>query len=110
MSGMRFRSMGVRVVAAAVGAGAVLVTACGNSTNAEHVTRTHATFAEQPAGVPDYILPLASNQYFSAANLFQFQYLMYRPLYWFGTGRAGGAEPEPQPCRSARCTRRTGSR
>ena len=24
--------------------------------------------------------------YFTVANVKQFQYLMYRPLYWFGTG------------------------
>ncbi len=83
---MRQRGVRFRMITAAIGAGTVLVTACGNSSSTEHVTRTYATFAEQPTGIPDYILPLASNQYFTAANLFQFQYLMYRPLYWFGTG------------------------
>ncbi len=82
---MHVRNRRARGIAAALGVGAVLVTACGNSTDAAHVTRTYAVFAEQPTGIPDYILPLASNQYFTAANLFQFQYLMYRPLYWFGT-------------------------
>jgi len=33
---------------------------------------------------PNWIFPFASLQYFSVANLTQFQYLMYRPLYWFG--------------------------
>jgi peptide/nickel transport system substrate-binding protein len=66
--------------------GAVLLTACGSpSSAAVHVTKTSATFAEQPTVIPNYILPLASSQYFSAANIFQFQYLMYRPLYSFGT-------------------------
>jgi peptide/nickel transport system substrate-binding protein len=64
----------------------VLLAACGNpSSAAVHVTKTSATFAEQPTVIPNYILPLASSQYFSAANVFQFQYLMYRPLYSFGT-------------------------
>jgi peptide/nickel transport system substrate-binding protein len=64
----------------------VLLAACANPSGAVvHVTKTSATFAEQPTVIPNYILPLASSQYFSAANVFQFQYLMYRPLYSFGT-------------------------
>jgi len=66
--------------------GAVLLAACANTSSAVvHVTKTSATFAEQPTVIPNYILPLASSQYFSAANVFQFQYLMYRPLYSFGS-------------------------
>ena len=49
------------------------------------MTKTSATFAEQPGAIPNYIFPLASSQFYSAANVFQFQYLMYRPLYSFGT-------------------------
>jgi peptide/nickel transport system substrate-binding protein len=76
----------VAIVAAALGVGAVVLAACGNSSIAvPHVSRTSATFAEQPTVIPNYILPLASSQYFSAANVFQFQYLMYRPLYSFGS-------------------------
>ncbi len=41
-------------------------------------------WAEAPAATPNYIFPFASLAYFSVANLTQFQYLMYRPLYWFG--------------------------
>ena len=35
--------------------------------------------------IPNYIFPLTPGQYYSAANVFQFQYLLYRPLYSFGT-------------------------
>ena len=45
-----------------------------------------ATFAELPADTPNYIFPFTSSAYISVSNLNLFQYLLYRPLYWFGTG------------------------
>ena len=60
------------------------VAACSSSTS-QSTPRTTVTFAEGPLAAPDYIFPLASLKHFSVANLMQFQYLMYRPLYWFGT-------------------------
>jgi peptide/nickel transport system substrate-binding protein len=45
-----------------------------------------ATYALPPNTVPNYIFPFASSQYFSVVNSQYFQYLMYRPLYWFGNG------------------------
>jgi peptide/nickel transport system substrate-binding protein len=45
-----------------------------------------AVFAEQPSATPNYIFPYTSSTYISDLNLFDFQYLMYRPLYWFGVG------------------------
>src|SRR5689334_3783015 len=45
-----------------------------------------ATFALRPSTTPNYIFPFASSTYFSVVNLATFQYLMYRPLYWFGIG------------------------
>jgi peptide/nickel transport system substrate-binding protein len=60
----------------------VLGSACGSSGPA--VTKTSATWAELATASPNYIFPLASLKYFSVANLTQFQYLMFRPLYWFG--------------------------
>jgi peptide/nickel transport system substrate-binding protein len=44
-----------------------------------------ATWAEAPGARPDYIFPFVNLAYFTVANVKQFQYLMYRPLYWFGT-------------------------
>jgi peptide/nickel transport system substrate-binding protein len=82
---MAFSSRRVTTLVVAVTLGAAVLAACGNSASTVvHVTKTSATFAEQPTVIPNYILPLASSQYFSAANVFQFQYLMYRPLYSFG--------------------------
>jgi len=43
------------------------------------------TFAEQPGAAPNYIFPLLSGAYFDSVNQEQFQYLMYLPLYWFGS-------------------------
>ena len=45
-----------------------------------------ATWAEAPGARPDFIFPFMNLAYFTVANIKQFQYLMYRPLYWFGTG------------------------
>ena len=74
-------------------------TACGDtSTQVIKVTKTSATFAEQPGAIPNYIFPLASSQFYSAANVFQFQYLMYRPLYSFGTNGQVQAQQCPEPC------------
>jgi len=77
-------------------AGALVLAACGSSssttttsspsatTTPSHITGGTAYWAEPPQVTPNWIFPFASLQYFSVANLTQFQYLMYRPLYWFG--------------------------
>jgi peptide/nickel transport system substrate-binding protein len=59
----------------------------GSTTTAVPKTIQHggtAYFALAPQVTPNWIFPFASLQFFSVANLTQFQYLMYRPLYWFG--------------------------
>lgn len=43
-----------------------------------------ATFAIPAGQVPNYILPLMPLADFSTTNISMFQYLMFRPLYWFG--------------------------
>ncbi len=77
--------------------GALVLAACGSGSTTT-TTRAGATsttppviqkggtayFAMAPQVTPDWIFPFASLEYFSVANLTQFQYLMYRPLYWFG--------------------------
>jgi peptide/nickel transport system substrate-binding protein len=42
------------------------------------------TVADLPTQVPNWIFPMMTLAYFSVANSQEFQYLMYRPLYWFG--------------------------
>ncbi len=66
---------------------ALVLTSCGgNASGGQKLTGGVATFAELPATKPNYIFPLTSGGYFSVANLSQFQFLMFRPLYWFGQG------------------------
>ena len=73
-----------RAKALVVGLALTVVSLAGCGASAVTVNKSTATFAEQPGAAPNYIFPLASLKYFSVANLTQFQFLMYRPLYWFG--------------------------
>jgi peptide/nickel transport system substrate-binding protein len=45
-----------------------------------------ATYALPPNTTPNYIFPFSKIDYFSVANSAYLQALMYRPLYWFGSG------------------------
>ena len=44
------------------------------------------TWAEPVGTPPDYIFPFMGVPYFNVDNAEEFQYLMYRPLYWFEPG------------------------
>jgi peptide/nickel transport system substrate-binding protein len=92
----RARKLGRR---RALGAGcavaglAVLAAACGpasSSTSGSTPTSGGTvTYAMQPQSNASYIFPFidsAESQDYSSFNINDFQYLMYRPLYWFGTG------------------------
>jgi peptide/nickel transport system substrate-binding protein len=84
--------------ALATGGAAALIlaaAACGSSggsagsqgnTGGTKVQGGTATYALPPSVLPNYIFPFDSSTYFSTANTQYFQYLMYRPLYWFGNG------------------------
>jgi peptide/nickel transport system substrate-binding protein len=85
----------VRTLAMVCGAAALalLAGACGSSgsTSSTSTGGTKqqggtATYALPPSTTPNYIFPFDSSTYFSVANSEYFQYLMYRPLYWFGNG------------------------
>ena len=58
----------------------------GGQSGGAQVAEGTATWALQPSALPNYIFPFASSTYFSTVNAEEFQYLMYRPLYWFGNG------------------------
>lgn len=45
-----------------------------------------ATYATEPDLNVNYIFPFVSPNYIDVSNTDDFQYLMYRPLYWFGQG------------------------
>ena len=81
-------------IAASCVAAAVLAAGCTGSagssgspaaTSSGHkVSGGNITFAEVPGAPPNYIFPMDSLAYYSTNNLAQFQYLMWRPLYWIG--------------------------
>jgi peptide/nickel transport system substrate-binding protein len=82
------------MLAAGIGAVALALVAagCGGSSGGSSsagntpVKGGTAVWAEQPSAPPTYIFPYMSSAVISNVNLFYFQYLMYRPLYWFGNG------------------------
>jgi peptide/nickel transport system substrate-binding protein len=69
---------------------ALVATGCSSSSPSASgttpVSGGTAVFAEPPSTPPTYIFPYMSSTFASDVNLFNFQYLMYRPLYWFGNG------------------------
>jgi peptide/nickel transport system substrate-binding protein len=87
-AGLRYRAIAV------VGAGAVtcalVATGCASSSptavGTTPVSGGTATMAELPSATPNYVFPFTSSTYCSDLNTFDFQDLMYRPLYWFGVG------------------------
>jgi peptide/nickel transport system substrate-binding protein len=64
--------------------------ACGSSTPSSNSSGNSmsksVSFAESPGAQPNYILPYMACAYFSVTNINQFQFEMYRPVYWFGLG------------------------
>jgi peptide/nickel transport system substrate-binding protein len=92
------RRTATRLLAVASAAAlAVTVAACGSSgtggagavtapTGGTPVNGGTATYALPPSTTPNYIFPFDSSTYFSVVNAEYFQYLLYRPLYWFGNG------------------------
>ena len=75
----------VTVLAAGVVAAGCSSGSSGTAASTSSGTKT-ATWAEAPQTPPNYIFPFMSLAFFSVSNSEQFQYLMYRPLYWFGQG------------------------
>ena len=89
---LKLAHLGPRWRAAAGCAGllalAVAIAGCGLSTARANgripVQGGTASYALPPNQQPVYIFPFDSSSYFSVVNTDYFQYLMYRPLYWFG--------------------------
>src|SRR5580704_4182601 len=85
-SGFRMRGGIVAMCAAAL---AVAATACASSptstaSSSAPVSGGTAVMAEPPSTTPNYIWPYTPSADFSDINTDNLQYLMYRPLYWFG--------------------------
>ena len=83
-------TVGIGLVVAAVVAGTLTL---ATATESGAATPTTVTFAEPPQTPPNYIFPFMSLAFFSVSNSEQFQYLMYRPLYWFGNGATPNLNP-----------------
>jgi len=60
--------------------------AAGASPNTGHIPTSGgtATYALPANTTPNYIFPFTPSQYFTVVNTDNLQYLLYRPLYWFG--------------------------
>ena len=83
-------------VVSALGLTAVMLVglaACGSSGSQNPSRSSVLNFAEQPSLPPNFIFPFMSSSYFGPSNTSQFQYLMYRPLYWFGQGTSPSLNP-----------------
>jgi peptide/nickel transport system substrate-binding protein len=96
----RRRALAVSTVAAGI---AALVAACGPASgstaagSASQANTSTVTYAMQPTTKASYAFPFISvndGSDFSIYNINDFQYLMYRPLYWFGTGVNPYMNPE----------------
>ena len=80
-----------RVVLPAAGVAVLALVATGCTSNSAASGKTPvkggvAVMAEPPSSPPSYIFPFMDGPDVSNVNLFDFTYLMYRPLYWFGQG------------------------
>ncbi|HEX6933201.1 MAG TPA: ABC transporter substrate-binding protein [Streptosporangiaceae bacterium] len=71
---------GLAVALAAAGCG---LASPGNSGHTPTTGGT-ATYALPANSTPNYIFPFTPGQYFTVVNTDNLQYLLYRPLYWFG--------------------------
>ncbi len=88
MAGLTKQLAGWRTAALLV-ACALLLAACGSSSS--HPSASHrvsggvATLAESPGFIPTYIFPLADAANYTIANQEDFESLLFRPLYDFGS-------------------------
>jgi len=78
-------------VLALVAAGCSSSSPSSSSSGTTPVNGGTAVWAEPPSSTPSYIFPYVDSTNISNLNLFDLQYLMYRPLYWFGQN----GQPEP---------------
>jgi peptide/nickel transport system substrate-binding protein len=85
----RIRSRRGRICRAAmlVGAVGLIASACStgsNTSTSSAVVKGTISFALAPGFHPNYIMPIEPAAYDNVQNYNQFQFLLYRPLYWPG--------------------------
>jgi len=97
--GRRMRRRGL-VAGVALAGLALLVAACGpvsagtaDSVGTTPVSGGVATYATEPGLNVSYIFPFETGSNFNVSNTNEFQYLLYRPLYWFGEGTEPYLDP-----------------
>jgi peptide/nickel transport system substrate-binding protein len=81
------RRLRARALAAASAAGVMLLASCTSSPSSSSGARVQggtATVALSPGEQFTYIFPLLDDENAIGANIEYSQYLMWRPLYWFG--------------------------
>src|ERR1700677_380345 len=83
MKGLLKRSAMAAMAAGALTAGLIVL---APATTRGAAPPTTPPWAEPPMATPNFILPFYPAQLCSVDNIEQFQFLMYRPLYWFGVG------------------------
>ncbi|HEY2696378.1 MAG TPA: ABC transporter substrate-binding protein [Pseudonocardiaceae bacterium] len=85
--------LGLALGAAALGV-AALVTACGGGSSSSGTATTGGVlnYAEVAGASPNYIFPFIDPADTSTNNTIQFEYLMYRPLYWQGTATSADVD------------------
>ncbi|HTX62354.1 MAG TPA: ABC transporter substrate-binding protein [Acidimicrobiales bacterium] len=84
MHGWKERAHGVACGLAAVGLAAIGGVAIASPQSGAATTHSVVTWAEPPSSVPNYILPFYGGADDTILNLYDFQSLMFRPLYYFG--------------------------
>jgi peptide/nickel transport system substrate-binding protein len=91
----RFRLRSRMTMGVGAGAVALALVAAGCSSSSTNgasssggtkVKGGTAVYALPPSTVPNYIFPFTSSAYISVINASNLTNLMFRPLYWFGTG------------------------
>ena len=88
---MRIRKKIIGVLALTA-ASTLAIAACSSSSSTTSTPSATAspikggtvTWAELPSSPPNWIFPMMTLAYFSVPNSQDFQYFMYRPLYYFG--------------------------
>jgi peptide/nickel transport system substrate-binding protein len=91
------RASRARALAAAGAAGLMLLAACSSSPSPggagqARATGGTATVALSPGETFSYIFPLLDDENAIGANIEYSQYLMWRPLYWFGGPNSVGLD------------------
>jgi peptide/nickel transport system substrate-binding protein len=85
--GSRGRRQAARLAVAAATLSLVAAACSSSASPSSHsgaVTKGTVTFALAPGFHPNYIMPIEPAAYNNVQNFNQFQFLMYRPLYWPG--------------------------